>query len=64
MNVYVFTDINSNRVSVVHAKSLDDAWDKYIQVRLPTIAAVESLSDIRKDLEEETIINSDVENIM
>ena len=64
MNIYVFTDIVSNRKSVVHATSLDDAWEKYIQVRLPIIAAEESLSSIRKDLEDETIIDIDVENIM
>jgi len=64
MNIYTFTDIVSNRVSVVNANSLDDAWDKYITVRLPVASAEESLSDIRKDLEQETLVNSNVEYIM
>ena len=71
MNIYVFTDIDSNRVSVIHATSLDGAWEKYIQLRLPEALADvslkgmrQSISDIRKDLEPETIVNSDVEYII
>ena len=64
MNIYVFTDTSDNKVTIVHAATLDRAWGKYILKRYPVMSANESPADLRKDLEHDVIVNDDVDNII